>query len=406
MEPPPNDAVSGCEEKVPESDGKVQESDEKMQESVLDVDQGMEDGDEKSKEDGDEKSKAVAAVGRRKKKGKRGRKKKVEKAGGVLAMENGNGVSGKKRGRKGGKVEDLNGSLELLEEKGEETGSGLDLEKGVGRRGRKKAKIDEDGGENGVSKCEEEVEGVVGVNGGCSVVQSGYVIMESRLRTRHTRVVYSEKDAFGIDDEEDDKKKRRRGRGRKKKKTKVEDQKEGVEEEQQGNGPRDMKGVSTVKRGRKGRKKAEPEVNGVGDLEKGNEGLDGEDGKRECNDEPKRRMRRGNNRGVRIGKKGLEVGLEENEESLNQEKVGDSKEAHTNGGNLDNDQEGKRNLRPRAVKAQVPEQEKPKINKLDPKVRSCLIIYFYVMLLLVTIVLMYQRSYSNFLFHSLLKRYP
>ncbi|PON68251.1 hypothetical protein PanWU01x14_098110 [Parasponia andersonii] len=190
--------------------------------------------------------------------------------------------------------------------------------------------------------------------------------------TRNTKVVYSESDLGIYGDEEDDKRKKRRGRGRRKK-TEVEDQKEGVGEEHKGNGQKDSKGVLTAKRGRKGRKKAE--ANGVGGLEfekKEMGGLDGEDEKSECNEGSKMRMKKGNNKGVRNGKEVLKVSLLRHEESLDQEKkkVSDLKEAHENGEDLDNNQRGRRGVRPRALK--VSEQEKPKANSGNCNCKACL----------------------------------
>ncbi|PON68253.1 Zinc finger, RING-type domain containing protein [Parasponia andersonii] len=349
-EPLPNDAVAVGEERVPESYGKVQESDEKVreiEESLID---------DRGAEDGDERAEVVAPARRgRKKKGWKCGRKKVEKAGDLGVENGGEGVSAEKRRE----VEVLNESSELLEEKGRENGG---WEKVVGRRGRKKARLVADDGVNGVSK-EEDVGGV-GVNGG-SVEEPDDATLKSRLRTRNTRVVYSENDLWIYGDEEDDKRKNGRGRGRRKK-TEMEDQKDAVGEEQKGNGQIDMKGFSTAKRGRKGRKKAE--ANGVGGMEfekKENGGLDGEDEKNDGNEGPKKRMKRGNNKVVRNGEEDLKGGLLESEETLDQEKkVGDLKEAHENGGDLDSDQKGRRGLRPRAL--QVLEQEKPKANRWDP----------------------------------------
>ncbi|XP_062107930.1 lysine-specific demethylase JMJ26-like isoform X2 [Humulus lupulus] len=348
------------EEKVSEDDVKISESNDKVREckeSIVD-DCGV-DGEVKLSDNGGKLSESTEKLPESKEsftvdcgieggKKKRGRKKKVPITGDSAADVVVNEASVKKRGRKPGKVNCLSGSSELLEEKGQGNDCSVKV---VHLRGEKKPKLAEDDGKNGVSESE-QVEGV-GVSGG-SVDESGDDTLKSRLRTRLTRVVYT--DPFEIDGDDEDHK---RKKGRRKRKVAV-DQNEGVEENQTGNGPKDVDGDLTAKCGRRGGKKAV--VRGLELENKSNGDLDGEGVHNECNKGSKKRMNKIKDRGVRNEKEDLKEGLLENKESLNQEKkFGDLKEAHENGGNLDNDQKGRRR------KSKDSEQEDSHKRKRDQK---------------------------------------
>lgn len=379
----------------------VKESSEVLAEGKAVVEDGGLENGEAEVRDFEEENVVVEDVGdgvEKKKRGRKGRKKAVSKVSLGVSVENGgekeklveednqengeksekdlekeniveevpNGVEKKKRGRKAQKKNVLKESSEIL----------------VAEGGEMVKLVVEDDGENGLGKIEEGERAFSGL-----VEECGGFLSNTRLRTRNTKVVYKEEDGLEFDEGDGNVKRgRKRGRmGRGKRKDTENKNIDVVEDQEEQN----MRVVSTTKRGRKGRGQGggRAKSDEAGDLEfegNRNSSLKGQDGSNECNEGPQKRWRRANSKGVSAGKKGSGGRILGNDESLNQEKKMDiSKATRKNEGNLDNDPErvelsqiGNRKGCPlRTVK--VPELVKPKINRLDPKVRLLFLSLFF-----------------------------